>query len=582
MAFQLTRGAIKRTYDNDTAHKPIVQIIDVKKMASKNPNSPDRYRIVISDGECYQQAMLVTQKNYIVESGKLKNFCICRLDKFICNMVAQRRIVIVLELEILDPTPTSVIDNPQPVAKAMASTNNNFRGQASASNQNQPPANYGQQPQNPASASCGSYGSGSNHGNNNKNNFSANNNGYGNNGGSNFGSGAPGGHGSKPRSFSTYGGNGNAYGSGGGPGNSSSSSSYNMMGGANQQHRNFHPISSLNPYQNKWVIKARVTHKGSMRTWSNARGEGKLFSVELLDEHGGRIRATMFNETAEKYDQMFQEGKVYTISRGQLKPANRKFNKLPHDYELTLGRDAEVQFYGEDKKIKLQHYDIKPLEHAQDLPVDSVIDVCGVIQSVEPVQQIVSNRTKRELTKRTMRICDDSGISIDLTIWGEKALEMDEKAMPEGTVVAATQVRVGDFGGRSLSTTFSSAVNLNPDIAHTARLKQWYQTTQGHGVRSLTENSMGGSRKGNRITIENVEDLKQTLTNEGKAEWFDLKATLIFCRKYEMDRPPWYQACPKEGCNKKVNQMHDDQYQCEKCNATYPECTLRSGNYIVF
>mmetsp|Transcript_14689 Transcript_14689/g.35853 ORF Transcript_14689/g.35853 Transcript_14689/m.35853 type:complete len:154 (+) Transcript_14689:364-825(+) len=64
------------------------------------------------------------------------------------------------------------------------------------------------------------------------------------------------------------------------------------------------------------------------------------------------------------------------------------------------------------------------------------------------------------------------------------------------------------------------------------------------------------------------------LTNEGKAEWFDLKATLIFCRKYEMDRPPWYQACPKEGCNKKVNQMHDDQYQCEKCNATYPECTL--------
>ncbi|TMW44462.1 hypothetical protein DOY81_010461 [Sarcophaga bullata] len=61
-----------------------------------------------------------------------------------------------------------------------------------------------------------------------------------------------------------------------------------------------HPIASLSPYQNKWVIKARVMSKSSIRTWSNAKGEGKLFSVDLMDD-SGEIRATAFREQCDKY-----------------------------------------------------------------------------------------------------------------------------------------------------------------------------------------------------------------------------------------------------------------------------------------
>lgn len=61
-----------------------------------------------------------------------------------------------------------------------------------------------------------------------------------------------------------------------------------------------HPISGLSPYQNKWVIKARVTGKSAMRTWSNAKGEGKLFNFDLMDE-SGQIRCTAFRDVAEKY-----------------------------------------------------------------------------------------------------------------------------------------------------------------------------------------------------------------------------------------------------------------------------------------
>lgn len=48
--------------------------------------------------------------------------------------------------------------------------------------------------------------------------------------------------------------------------------------------RRVHPLVSLNPYQGSWTIRVRVTSKGSMRTYKNARGEGCVFNVELTDE----------------------------------------------------------------------------------------------------------------------------------------------------------------------------------------------------------------------------------------------------------------------------------------------------------
>ena len=51
-----------------------------------------------------------------------------------------------------------------------------------------------------------------------------------------------------------------------------------------------------------------------MKRWSNARGEGTLFSIDLLDEHGGEIRATFFKEACEKFFPMIEAGQVYTFS----------------------------------------------------------------------------------------------------------------------------------------------------------------------------------------------------------------------------------------------------------------------------
>lgn len=36
----------------------------------------------------------------------------------------------------------------------------------------------------------------------------------------------------------------------------------------------------------RWTIKARVTSKSDIRRWSNAKGEGHLFSMDLMDSAG--------------------------------------------------------------------------------------------------------------------------------------------------------------------------------------------------------------------------------------------------------------------------------------------------------
>lgn len=61
------------------------------------------------------------------------------------------------------------------------------------------------------------------------------------------------------------------------------------------------PIFDLNPYMGKWTIKARVTSKGAVRRYNNAKGGGKVMSFEILDAHGGDMKVTAFNNELDAF-----------------------------------------------------------------------------------------------------------------------------------------------------------------------------------------------------------------------------------------------------------------------------------------
>jgi replication factor A1 len=63
----------------------------------------------------------------------------------------------------------------------------------------------------------------------------------------------------------------------------------------------------------RWTIKARISNKSQIRNYENARGPGKLFSCDLVDQ-SGEIRATSFNAECDKYYSLLEVGEVYFLS----------------------------------------------------------------------------------------------------------------------------------------------------------------------------------------------------------------------------------------------------------------------------
>jgi replication factor A1 len=180
------------------------------------------------------------------------------------------------------------------------------------------------------------------------------------------------------------------------------------------------PISSLNPYVKRFRIKGRVTNKGDMRTWQNAKGSGSLFSFDLLDAEGGEIRATCFQEMATKLFSIIVVGQVYVVSNGQVKMANKKFSTLKGEYELTLNNQTHVMAVQDDTSIKLMHYNFTKLAELAALPENRVVDVIGVLREAAPLEEFTA-KSGKDLVKRDLTILDDSNAECKLTLWGVQA-----------------------------------------------------------------------------------------------------------------------------------------------------------------
>jgi len=106
-----------------------------------------------------------------------------------------------------------------------------------------------------------------------------------------------------------------------------------------------YPIVALTPYQNNWRIKARVLQKSDIRHYSNQRGEGRLFSVTLMDD-SGEIKGTVWNAMVDELFEKLQETRVYFVSKARVNLAKKKFSTISNDYELSLDRGTEIEEVG--------------------------------------------------------------------------------------------------------------------------------------------------------------------------------------------------------------------------------------------
>ncbi len=501
----LSEGAIEHIISGEQVDRPVFQVLGLKKIPGSGQGA-DRYRLLLSDGVwSHSSAMLATQLNEKVDSGELKQYAVVRLDKYLCNTIQpDRQVMILLEMEVL--APGSAVQRKLGNPQPYKAGAQRPQG-ATPANQPVAAANHnagaGPSVASPVPSKAGSV--------------------Y-----------------SRPQNTPT------------------------TPGGTPAR---IHPISSLTPYQNKWTIRARVTQKGQIRTWSNSRGEGKLFSMNMLDE-SGEIKATAFRDEVDRFYDMVEINKVYYITRGTLKTADKRYTSVDNDYEMTFNRDTQMTLCSEEVDLPSLTFNFVAINQLNQHDPNSTVDVIGVVKSCEDCSTVIGKASNKEITKRELRLVDESKVQVRLTLWGADAETFEGAKHP---ILAIKGCRVSDFGGRSLSVLASSQLVMNPDSDDAHRLRGWYDSV-GHTLDYDEFRNEGGQASGGFSTNwKTFAEVKSENIGVEKADYFTTKGTIVFLKKDNC----MYQACPSQDCNKKVIDQGNGMFRCEKCNKEFTNFQYR-------
>ena len=345
------------------------------------------------------------------------------------------------------------------------------------------------------------------------------------------------------------------------------------------------PIRVLNSFLfAEWQITARAFEKSDLKHFTNFRGEDDMFfTVDFVDKFGDEIRASVSGkDLCDKFYDTLTPGNVYKVSGCAIRPANKDFTPISHNFEVSIGAHSEVVLTADNSTIPRVAYHFVKISEIATCESGTIIDVIGVVSKADEPQTVRSKKSGKDLIKRTITLFDSSLFSVELTLWGALVdTEHTGAVLKVGAIVAAKWCRVSSFNTRSLSATFSTRIEIAPETPEASRLHRWLSTQRNITSLSLCplsvpltfENAYSSSANNEVRTIENMRSTCSEMIERG--EEMDLFCVWGIVSYIRHDTKISYHACLTPRCGAKVCVDDSGMYFCQKCGKRYDTCEER-------
>lgn len=115
-------------------------------------------------------------------------------------------------------------------------------------------------------------------------------------------------------------------------------------------------------------------------------------NIELIDDEGGQVQATLFKDIADKFNDILVEGRVFTMQGGLIKENAGRFATVKNDYCIVFDKFTDIQEIPDDNSIEVNtdkdHFHFSPISDIGDLTPNDTVDLIGIVYVVGPVGQV--------------------------------------------------------------------------------------------------------------------------------------------------------------------------------------------------
>uniref|UniRef100_A0A914BYU2 Replication protein A subunit n=1 Tax=Acrobeloides nanus TaxID=290746 RepID=A0A914BYU2_9BILA len=342
----------------------------------------------------------------------------------------------------------------------------------------------------------------------------------------------------------------------------------NTYAAMSTQGQNITPIKMISPFINKWRICGVVKGKENVREIKGARGPSKVFSFQVMDTAGDLIKVACFGDQADRFNAIIHNDQCFYISgaggASSIRPANKRFNSTGHDYELVLNKDSEVHLSQDKIKSVAMQYNFKPLSKICEFSGET-IDVLAIIEKVEEPTK-VNTKAGKEMSRKKIHLVDESGTIVELTLWDTQCDEYDMHL--EGNLIAIKGAFVREFNGSySLGLSSGSIVDFDLDHDRAIELRRWYENERPTAeIKSMSSSDSFGQSLERDLRFVGIASSAMLGKHAPNGDYFNIVAIVTSIK----GDTAIYKACVTDNCRKKLVQMDNNQYRCEKCDVTTP------------